>query len=157
MTSRRETTGRYADPRCRCWCGRQDVTVVQNTLWEGGTRTAAFIAGPGLQAGTTETRMLHVTDWYPTLAAAAGAATLDHQLDGFSVWPELTGAAQDWQREEIVYNIARAANATAEPIAAIRVGDWKYLWHVRGFDGWMELPEGEGRGAGYNPRVSKNR
>ena len=132
------------------------MTAVQNTLWEGGTRTAAFIAGPGLQAGTTETRMVHVTDWYPTLAAVAGVGTLEHQLDGFSVWPELTGAAQDWQREEIVYNIARAANATAEPIAAIRVGNWKYIWHVKGFDGWMELPEGEGRGAGYNPRVGRN-
>ena len=36
---------------------------------EGGTRTVAFVHGPGL-VQRTEQRMMHVVDWYPTIMAA---------------------------------------------------------------------------------------
>ena len=38
--------------------------------WDGGTRTAAFVAGglvPATLHGTTNDALFHVTDWYHTL------------------------------------------------------------------------------------------
>ena len=43
------------------------------TLWEGGTRGAAFIHGSMLAArGEVSSALVHVTDWLPTLISAGG-------------------------------------------------------------------------------------
>merc|ERR1712203_107469 len=43
------------------------------TLWEGGTRAAAFVHGKMLaEAGGSSRELIHVTDWLPTLYRAAG-------------------------------------------------------------------------------------
>ena len=46
------------------------------TLWEGGTRGAAFIHGSMLSSpGSSSSALIHVTDWLPTILSAAGAAS----------------------------------------------------------------------------------
>ncbi len=45
----------------------------KGTNWEGGTRVPAFVHSPLLdKAGYVSDKMIHVTDWMPTLLAAAG-------------------------------------------------------------------------------------
>ena len=60
----------------------------KETLWEGGTRTPAFITAPSLLSPRVEQGLVHVTDWFPSLLSAAGAGppsdTAD--MDGVDQW-----------------------------------------------------------------------
>ena len=73
------------------------------TPWEGGTRTAAVIGGgfvPVQLRGSSSDALIHIADWYPTLANIAGAIATDpvfingsvHDVDGVDMWPAITGA-----------------------------------------------------------------
>ncbi|XP_043194127.1 arylsulfatase I-like isoform X1 [Amphibalanus amphitrite] len=95
----------------------------KNTLWEGGTRTPAFIHSPLLErAGYVSHELIHITDWMPTLLRLAGASADGDPLDGFDQWPMLS-AGQPSARTEMVYNIDEKL-----PNAALRIGDMKLLW-----------------------------
>ena len=62
----------------------------KHTLWEGGVKGIGFVTSPLLskkQMGKVSTEMMHVSDWFPTVAAMAGVkvnSTLG--LDGYSQW-----------------------------------------------------------------------
>ncbi len=111
--------------------GDQDVQITgadngssrggKGSLYEGGVRVTALAAWPGkIQEKTLVTRLLHVTDMYPTLLGVAGAP-LDQpkKPDGFDAWATLAAAGLS-PREEILLNV--------EPFrGAIRVGEWKLI------------------------------
>lgn len=93
----------------------------KGTLYEGGTRVAAFATWPGhLPAGTACHEPLHMVDWYPTLLKLTGA-TVDQPLplDGKDAWPTIMGKAPT-PHEEILLN-------TTPTNGAIRVGNWKLV------------------------------
>ncbi|HEY0698147.1 MAG TPA: arylsulfatase, partial [Micromonospora sp.] len=93
----------------------------KGTLYEGGTRVAAFVNWPGrVRAGVID-GMIHVVDMYPTLATLAGAELGKNKpLDGMDVWPTI-GEGNPSPRSEVIYNI--------DPMAgAVRQGDWKLVW-----------------------------
>jgi arylsulfatase A-like enzyme len=93
----------------------------KGTLYEGGTRVAAFANWPGhIKPGTVD-GMIHAVDLYPTFAALAGAGTAKSKpLDGVNVWDVMSKGAPS-PRTEIVYNV--------EPFrGAVRQGDWKLVW-----------------------------
>jgi arylsulfatase A-like enzyme len=93
----------------------------KGTLYEGGARVAAFANWPGhIRPGTVDA-LIHVVDFYPTLAALAGASTAKSKpLDGVNVWDVIAKGAPS-PRTEIVYNV--------EPFrAAVREGNWKLVW-----------------------------
>jgi arylsulfatase A-like enzyme len=93
----------------------------KGTLYEGGTRAAAFATWAGkIPKGTVINEPLHMVDWYPTLLKLAGAS-LDQPLplDGRDIWPTLTQAAKS-PHEEILLN-------TTPNNGAIRVGEWKLI------------------------------
>jgi len=113
----------------------------KSSLWEGGTRTPAFIHGPGLSP-RVEDRMFHVTDWYPTLLEALNKQPSGPPMDGVGEWKGLVDSSKDWARDEMVYNIKTDEDHPWNPVSAIRVGDWKYLWRVTGDDTWEKPPEG---------------
>eukprot|EP01043_Picozoa_sp_COSAG02_P017874 COSAG02_NODE_820_length_16798_cov_10.212887_7_plen_350_part_00 len=111
--------------------------------WEGGLRGLSWIVAPGLIApGTVYQNLFHVTDWLPTLAAAAGidltssAGAGFDAIDGVSHWLALTstavsrptnvrkGSVSVPPRTEILFNID-GVNGTGA--AAIRVGQYKLL------------------------------
>ena len=77
--------------------------------WEGGTRVAAVVGGgfvPLQLRGSSSDALMHIADWYPTLANLAGAITTDpafingsvHDIDGVDMWPAITGANTLTQR-----------------------------------------------------------
>uniref|UniRef100_A0A0A9YED1 Arylsulfatase I n=1 Tax=Lygus hesperus TaxID=30085 RepID=A0A0A9YED1_LYGHE len=65
------------------------------TSWEGGVRVPAVLWKSGLnQTKRTYDNLFHMTDWLPTLNAAAGG---DHLagLDGVNQWSAITGNLTD--------------------------------------------------------------
>ena len=40
------------------------------SLWQGGVRSAGFVAGPGVPVGKNYPNLFHVVDWQPTLLNA---------------------------------------------------------------------------------------
>lgn len=66
-------------------------------------------------------------------------------------WPGLQGGA-DWDRQEILYNTDELQPGQPGPVAAIRVGDWKYIWREPGrWLGWYTPAEVAGRAARPGP------
>jgi arylsulfatase A-like enzyme len=93
----------------------------KGTLYEGGTRVAAFASWPGhIKPGNVE-GTIHTVDLYPTLVNLAGGTLGKNKpLDGMDVWTTISEGAPS-PRNEVVYNI--------EPFrAALREGDWKLVW-----------------------------
>jgi len=122
------------------------------TLFEGGTRTVAFIHAPQYLSPRTSTNWMHVTDWLPTLLSAAGLSPTSKDLDGLDQWHQLQDQSLPSPRTEMIYNIFYPNfpeyNITGgPPIAAIRVGDWKYIHRTMGYAGWAEAPETGEKGA----------
>ena len=98
------------------------------TTWEGGSRVMAFVAGGYLEAvphfetrlkGTTNDRLIHVSDWYPTFATLAGVDPSDNAtyggvvrpIDGIDVWPLIVAPAAAAE--------AQASGADAVTVAAL--------------------------------------
>ncbi|XP_047480024.1 arylsulfatase B-like [Penaeus chinensis] len=107
----------------------------KTTLWEGGTRGAAFIHSPLLpNPGAVSHKMIHVTDWYQTLVGLAGGVA-PADTDGFDQWASLTGSAPS-PRTQLIYNL----DDTDKFKAGIRVGDMKLLINP-GNAGWTPPPE----------------
>jgi arylsulfatase A-like enzyme len=95
----------------------------KGTIFEGGTRAAAFATWPGhIPADKHVTQPMHMVDWYPTLIKLAGGS-LEQKLpiDGLDVWPMLTkGTASP---HDAILSVSTQGPASA----AVRMGDWKLL------------------------------
>ena len=93
-------------------------------LYEGGTRVPSLINWPGsIKPGTVVDQMMHVVDYYPTLAKLAGASlNKSKPLDGFDLWPTISNGKPS-PRDEVVYNVEMFRGA-------VRKGDWKLVWRT---------------------------
>lgn len=100
---------------------------VKGTLWEGGIRVPALVWSPHVER-TVVSNLVHVVDWLPTLYSAAGGLVSDlGVIDGFNLWPELSGTKDaslesSWPRHEFLVN--------ADPesgLSAYRDGDYKLV------------------------------
>ena len=81
----------------------------KHSLYEGGVRLTAVIAGPMLAStrGDNHTGLMHHADWLPTLLEAAGVAyspAPGFELHGVSQWAALTTGAPS-PRNETICNI----------------------------------------------------
>ncbi|XP_037558828.1 arylsulfatase B-like isoform X2 [Dermacentor silvarum] len=112
----------------------------KNTLWEGGTRVPAFVAGPLLKkTGYTNRKVVHAVDWFPTLLSLAGEKGGPENLDGVNQWEVLSEDATQ-VRQEFVYNIRKRAHLEG----AIRNGDYKFILGDGGHpNGWYPEPDFE--------------
>ncbi|MDH7602736.1 MAG: arylsulfatase [Armatimonadota bacterium] len=96
-------------------------------VYEGGIRVPAILWWPAALSGGREvSHMIHFTDWFPTLAAVAGAKVPQNlHIDGLNVLPLLQGDANPpdrprfWQWNR--YTPVKTCNA------AVRMGDWKLV------------------------------
>lgn len=87
-------------------------------LYEGGIRVPAAIYWPGrLESGANSTTLL-VTDWMPTLSAAAGVTVpVPESVEGVDMWGALNGSPAP---ERILYWADQRSQA-------VRDGDWKLV------------------------------
>ncbi|KAK8750574.1 hypothetical protein OTU49_014911 [Cherax quadricarinatus] len=107
----------------------------KSTIWEGGTRGAAFVHSPLLpNPGTVSYQLMHVTDWYETLVGVAGGRA--PQTDGMDQWATITGSAPS-PRTHMIYNI----DNTTSFVAGARIGDYKLLVGDPGPGEWTPPPE----------------
>jgi len=93
----------------------------KGSLYEGGVRVAALAVWPQrIKEKTVVTRLLHVTDMYPTLLNVANAK-IDQpkKLDGFDAWATLAEGRLS-PREDILLNVEAFRGA-------IRAGEWKLI------------------------------
>jgi arylsulfatase A-like enzyme len=91
----------------------------KDTNWEGAFRVPAMVRWPGhIKAGEVSNQMMSGLDWFPTLVAAAGDATVKDRLakgtdlsgksakvhlDGYNQLPYLTGQQSNSAREDFYY------------------------------------------------------
>jgi arylsulfatase A-like enzyme len=118
----------------------------KGTLYEGGTRVAAFANWPGvIPSGSTVREPLHMVDWYPTLLKLAGGSLEQSRaVDGRDAWPTIA-AGKPTPHEEIVHNVTATSGA-------IRVGDFKLVTRSAG-DGGTGEPAGERAARGGQRQV----
>lgn len=95
----------------------------KGTIYEGGTRAAAFAHWPGhVPAGKTIEGAMHIIDWYPTLVGLAGGSLKQAlPIDGKDVWPMITKA------EKSPHKAILSVSTRGPSLAAIRMGDWKLI------------------------------
>jgi arylsulfatase A-like enzyme len=95
----------------------------KGSIFEGGTRAAAFATWPGrIPAGQRIRQPMHMVDWYPTLIKQAGGS-LEQKLpvDGLDIWPMLTKQAAS------PHDAILSVSTQGPSRAAVRMGDWKLI------------------------------
>ncbi|KAL1421924.1 hypothetical protein MTO96_022633 [Rhipicephalus appendiculatus] len=77
----------------------------KGALWEGATRSAAFVWSPLLHSTRrVSNQLMHITDWLPTLySIGGGKVTSLGKLDGFDMWRYLSRGSRS-PRVEMLYN-----------------------------------------------------
>jgi arylsulfatase len=118
----------------------------KNTNWEGGYRVPALIRWPGVvKPGSTYNDVTSAEDWFPTLAAAAGAGNVKEKLlkgdggfkvhlDGYDLGNAMQNKAE-WPRKEFLYWTDDGN------LAALRYDRWKINFmeqRAHGFEVWSE-------------------
>jgi len=102
-------------------------------IWEGGTKVPGFVSGgsqliPAEARGSTSEKLMHVTDWLPTLRATLNLDATGFPSDGVDMWASLTTQVPS-ARTEMLYNVNPLCHSgqAGAPKAAIRVGDYKLM------------------------------
>ncbi len=114
--------------RCKSF---QLTIMVDSTLLLfplGGVRGAGFIYSPLIkESSRVSSDLLHVTDWFPTILALAGAdPKVGGHIDGKNIWDTLSNAAKS-PRDEVLLNIDDLVYKNS----ALRKGKWKILFQDR--------------------------
>jgi arylsulfatase A-like enzyme len=125
----------------------------KNTLWEGGTRVAGAVAGPGIPPSSVpNAAKFHATDWLPTLVSRASGKDWHSFIktgeppylpgDGVDNWSALSNGvstARDWLLLETHQNASSLVHGHG-----LIIGDWKIIKigpaspNVE--DGWWPAP-----------------
>ena len=103
-----------------------------------------------IAAGQISNDIIEMTDWLPTLLAAAGNPNIKEQLlaghqagdkrfnvhlDGYNFIPRFTGEVDEGPREEKFYFTDDGS------LSALRYNDWKLMFSIQeahGFDVWVQ-------------------
>lgn len=93
----------------------------KNTLWEGGMRVCAFANWPGRLEPHTCTAVIHVADWFPTIARLVGWSPPQAPAwDGLDRWAAITGEPEAHRRPRPVCVVHQSGRAV--------IGDrWKLI------------------------------
>lgn len=92
------------------------------TTWEGGMHSPALMWWPKkIQAGSTNPALMSELDILPTLVKLAGGKVpTDRKMDGFDMWPVLSGQTKTSPRELVYYWLWGS-------LQAVRDGSWKMV------------------------------
>jgi arylsulfatase A-like enzyme len=123
--------------------GMTPFRATKGTVFEGGFRVPAIIRWPGkIKPGTVENAIFSGLDWFPTLAAAAGAPDIGEQLlkgvklgdrsyknhlDGYNQLDLLLGKGPSARHELFYFG--------GPQLGAIRIGDFKFIFFQQPY-GW---------------------
>jgi len=104
--------------------------------------------------GTVSHKLMHVTDWLPTLTRLAGVLAPTREakpLDGLDVWNALIEPKTPSPRTEMLYNVNLLCHSgqAGAPKAAIRIGSFKLL-------AWCFSVQGVGGGTSTGPVPAPN-
>lgn len=99
------------------------------SIYEGGTRVPCFVVWPGVvKPGARTDAMIQSMDFYPTLAAIAGAKLPPGQImDGRSFLPVLEGTASSLRGKIFGFLPHTIKVSDQVPAASVRQGDWKLI------------------------------
>ena len=100
---------------------------VKHSLWEGGVRGAAFLAGGRVPPVPPARQLLHITDWFPSLLTAAGHPRPPSR-DGVDQWAGLVGSSPRHAPRTTAVLGLRMHDAVE---GAVRVGNYKLLFATR--------------------------
>jgi arylsulfatase len=123
--------------------GMTPFRATKGTIFEGGFRVPAIIRWPGkIKPGTVENGLFSGLDWFPTLAAAAGASDIKDQLlkgvklgdrtyknhlDGYNQLDLLQGKGPSVRHELFYFG--------GPTLGAIRIDDFKFTFYQQPY-GW---------------------
>ncbi|XP_045446680.1 arylsulfatase B-like [Melitaea cinxia] len=93
----------------------------KDTPWEGGVRVPAIIWHSSLKHKVWE-GLMHVTDWLPTLLAAAGGE-IGAEIDGINQWNSIVGNGEPKRKEVLI----AVSDDNIRAYAAYRAGDYKII------------------------------
>ena len=121
----------------RPWRGSAGMwTGTYHTAMEGALRVPCIARWPGrIPAGRETNEIVHVVDFFPTLARVAGASVpADRPIDGLDQTDFLCGRKEQSAREGFVYYIK-------SEMRAAKWRDWKmhFVWEVEPNDGAKHL------------------
>lgn len=94
---------------------------IKYTPWEGGVRVPAFIWHSSLMPRVWD-GLMHITDWLPTLIAAAGGR-VGTEIDGVNQWDPISKERPS-NRKEVLITIE---DGDTNSYAAYRSGDYKII------------------------------
>jgi arylsulfatase A-like enzyme len=108
-------------------CSDQPLRGGKLSFFEGGIRVPYMMSWPGhIKPGTVYHNPVSLLDVLPTsVAVAGGKLPSDRAYDGVDLMPYLAGRKAGMPHETLTWQ--------AEPLAAIRHGEWK-LWETEGQD-----------------------
>jgi arylsulfatase A-like enzyme len=121
----------------------------KNTNWEGAFRVPKIVRFPGkIPPGEVSNEIVSHLDWLPTILAIAGEPEIKEQLlkghkagdkefkvhlDGYNLWPYLTGEEDKSPRPGFVY-----FNDDGE-LVALRYDNWKMVFMEQRCTGTMQI------------------
>jgi hypothetical protein len=103
-------------------------------LYEGGTRVALLMRGPGVKPGSTTDVSASSIDLFPTILEVCGVKS-DAKPDGVSLVPVLRGGTLE--RDALFWHYPHYSNQGGRPGSSIRAGDHKLIEFFE--DGRLEL------------------
>lgn len=101
-----------------------DDRGIRRNMWDTSLRVPALVRWPGrIPAGATIDALISHLDWFPTIAAIAGAPVpIDAVLHGRNVLPALSGGAPDWPDE-----FHAQQNLSGAAMRAYQTARWKLV------------------------------
>ncbi|MBD3181661.1 sulfatase-like hydrolase/transferase [Candidatus Poribacteria bacterium] len=98
-------------------------------MLEGGIKEPMFAVWPGhIEAGSHRKRVGLTMDLFPTICDAAGV-DFSHEIDGFSILPDMLNAGKDEFDERMLFWVRREGGMQfgGQSFYAVRCGQWKLL------------------------------
>lgn len=105
----------------RNWGVNLPLRGKKNTPWEGAVRVPAFIWHSSLRPRVWN-GLMHITDWLPTLMAAADGR-IDKAIDGINQWDPIVQDGESRRREVLL----TVEDSDRNMYASYRAGDFKVV------------------------------
>jgi arylsulfatase A-like enzyme len=106
----------------------------KGSLYEGGIRVPMIVAGPGIQANSTNHQYVSIDDWFPTLLELAGSKAYRtvQTIDGKSIVPFLKNPNRKDDKKVLLWHYPNNwTNVNYHGISwgtAMRKGNWKLVY-----------------------------